>query len=171
MRRAAVVLGLLAGLCAGPAAAETLTGRVVDIIDGDTLRVDVAGRGALIVRLAWIDAPDRLQEHGEAARGSLNALAAQRPVRLETFGGANKGTLRAMAWVAPESCRGDDCPTTLDLGQAQVAHGMAWHDRRMLGQPMQSFGDYEQSEFQAKIRRRGLWSAKNPVPPWDWRGR
>lgn len=177
MKRFFAGLCLLAGVGASPAmigtaAAETLLGRVSEVIDGDTLRVEVAGHGAVLVRLAWIDAPDRLQEHGEVARGSLNALAAQRMLRLETVGGG-KGQLRARAWVAPQEggCGGDDCPQTLDLGQAQLARGMAWHDRRLLGQPMQSFGDYEQSEFQAKVRRRGLWAAKNPTPPWDWRGR
>ena len=35
----------------------------------------------------------------------------------------------------------------------------------------QSLSAAEQAEFQAKIRRRGLWAGKNPVPPWDWRPR
>ncbi len=43
---------------AGVAAAETLHGRVSEIIDGDTLRVELAQRGPSLVRLAWVDAPD-----------------------------------------------------------------------------------------------------------------
>lgn len=28
---------------------------------------------------------------------------------------------------------------------------------------------YEQTEFEAKIHRNGLWAGTNPVPPWDFR--
>lgn len=152
--------------------AEWLDGRVVAVVDGDTLSVDVPGRGYLQVRLAWADAPDRLQDHGEAARASLGALAAGQSVRLEGLGTV-KGQWFATVWaLAPGApCRNAECPKTLDLGLAQIARGMAWHDRRSLGQLPQALGQYEQAEFQAKIRRTGLWAGKNPTPPWDWRGR
>ena len=83
------------------------------------------------------------------------------------------GLLRATVWVTPQEipCRSEDCPKTLDLGHAQITRGMAWHDRRSLGQPAQAFGQYEHAEFEAKVRRIGLWAAKNPTPPWDWRPR
>lgn len=167
-----LVGALLSVLGVASAVAETLTGHVVEVVDGDTLRVEIAQRGIARVRLAWVDAPERLQEYGETARASLIALSLQKAVRLETVG-ESQGTLRATAWVTPQEipCRSDDCPKTLDLGHAQITRGMAWHDRRSLGQPLQAFGQYEHAEFEAKARRIGLWSAKNPVPPWDWRPR
>ncbi len=169
-----MIRGLVAAalLLCGAAMAETLSGRVSEVVDGDTLRVEIAGRGPALVRLAWIDAPDRQQEHGEAARAGLSALAFQRAVRLETVGEAS-GLLRATLWVTPQEipCRSDDCPKTLDLGHAQITRGMAWHDRRSLGQPAPAFAQYEHAEFEAKVHRVGLWSAKNPTPPWDWRPR
>lgn len=158
--------------CALAVQAETLEGLVAGVVDGDTLMVDVPNRGQLRVRLAWIDAPDRLQEHGEASRSGLNALAAGQSVRMETVV-EEKGQQVAVVWVrAPDApCRDAGCPKTLDLGMAQVARGMAWHDRRSLGQSPQARGQYEHAEFEAKIRRVGLWRGKNPTPPWDWRGR
>jgi endonuclease YncB( thermonuclease family) len=30
-------------------------------------------------------------------------------------------------------------------------------------------GRCEHAEFEAKIRRAGLWSEKPPAPPWEWR--
>lgn len=169
-RRVVGALLVLFGMAT--AGAETLSGHVSEVIDGDTLRVVLPPRGPALVRLAWVDAPDRLQAHGDAARASLNALAAQRAVRLETVGEA-PGLLRATVWVTPQEipCRSEDCPKTLDLGHAQITRGMAWHDRRSLGQPAQAFGQYEHAEFEAKVRRIGLWAAKNPTPPWDWRPR
>lgn len=152
--------------------AETLEGVVATIVDGDTLVVDVPARGPLRLRLAWIDAPERLQEHAEASRVSLSALASGQSARVEVVREL-KGQWLAMVWVrAPDaSCRSAGCPKTLDLGMAQVVRGMAWHDRRSLGQSPQGLGQYEHAEFQAKIRRVGLWAGKNPLPPWDWRGR
>ena len=170
IRRAALAFAV--ALSGGVSHAETLAGNVSEVLDGDTLRMEVTGRGSLLVRLAWIDAPDRLQEHGEPSRASLNALAAGQAVRAETVGEV-KGQQVAVVWArAPDApCRDAGCPKTLDLGMAQVARGMAWHDRRSLGQSPQSLGQYEHAEFEAKIRRIGLWRGKNPTPPWDWRGR
>ena len=147
-------------------------GRVVAVIDGDTLQVDLAGRGLANVRLAWVDAPDRAQDYGEASRSSLAALTFGQEVRLENVGEGAGGQIVATVWVAPPpGCRGGDCAKTLDLGAAQLLRGMAWHDRRSLGQPAASLGQYEHAEFEARVRRVGLWSAKNPIPPWIWRPR
>lgn len=166
-------LALLALLPVPALAAGPQSGRVVAVIDGDTLQVDVAGRGLANVHLAWIDAPERAQEAGEASRASLGAMAFGQEVRLESVGEGPGGTLTATVWAVPQSagCRSADCPKTLDLGMAQLTRGMAWHDRRALGQPPQSLGQYEHAEFEAKVRRIGLWGARNPVPPWQWRAR
>lgn len=157
-------------LAAGMAPAETVDGYVTAIVSGDTLQVDVPGRGQWRVRLAWVAAPARLQEFGEAARSGLGALAAGRAVRLENPRAAG-GEWMARVWAAPPltRCGKADCPPTLDLGLAQIERGMAWHDPRESGPPP-AMADYRQAEFAAKIRRLGLWAGKNPLPPWEWRG-
>lgn len=161
---------LLLAAWVAPVAAEPLQGRVSEVIDGDTLRIEFAGRDARILQLAWIDAPAPQQAHGDAARASLSALVMQRDVRVELSADA-RGQVRATLWVVPPDapCRNDTCPKTLDVAHAQLTRGMAWHDRRSLGQQPQSFAQYEQAELYAKLRRIGLWSAQNPVPPWQWR--
>ncbi len=158
-------------LAAGTAPAATVDGRVSAIVSGDTLQVDIPGRGQWRVRLAWVAAPARLQAFGEAARSGLGALAAGRAVRLEDLRDAG-GEWTARVWAAPPlaRCGNADCPPTLDLGLAQVERGLAWHDRRQPGQPPALAADYQQAEFAAKIRRLGLWAGKNPLPPWEWRG-
>ena len=105
-------------------------------------------------------------------RASLNAMAAGQAVRLENLTESN-GRWQATVWgaSADSPCRGIDCRKTLDLGLAQLARGMAWHDRRAAGQAPQALGQYEHAEFEAKIRRIGLWAGKNPAPPWRWQGR
>lgn len=170
---------LLLALAVLPAAADPLSpqssppqlaGFVVAVTDGDTLLVDIEGGGRRQFRLAWVDAPDIRQTHGEMSRASLTALAAARPAIVEPVGEGKRGVQAVIRVTPPElRCPTGDCPKTLDLGHAQLSRGMAWHDRRTLGQPAQALGKYERAEFEAKVRRIGLWADRNPAPPWDWR--
>ncbi len=78
-----ITLGLLIGL--SPAAfADTLTGKVVKITDGDTLYVLDANYKEHKIRLAGIDAPERTQAYGLASRKheSHNDWALPRVMRL-----------------------------------------------------------------------------------------
>ncbi len=164
-----IIALLLGALVCGSLLAESVDGRIASVVSGDTLLVDVPGHGQWRVRLAAVAAPARLQDHGEASRSGLGALAFGRAVRLENPQTAGAERL-ARVWAAPPGarCGNADCPPTLDLGLAQIASGLAWHDRRQQWQP--AVADYQQAEFEAKIRRRGLWTGKNPLPPWEWRG-
>ena len=81
MRRIALLLCLL-GV---PAAinAETFTAQVIAVIDGDTVIVQQAGKKTTI-RLAGIDAPEKLQEFGSASRDALAALVLRKDVHVTT---------------------------------------------------------------------------------------
>jgi endonuclease YncB( thermonuclease family) len=57
-----------------------------------------------------------------------------------------------------------------DANLEQVKTGMAWHYKQYAHeQPSKDREDYEIAEFNAKMRRLGLWADKNPIPPWKWR--
>ncbi len=58
------------------AAADTLTGKVVKVADGDTLYVLDANYKQHKIRLAGIDAPERKQAYGLASRKHLGELVA-----------------------------------------------------------------------------------------------
>jgi hypothetical protein len=66
-----------------PASAESITGRVVGVSDGDTLTVLTDHKRQVRVRLAGIDAPKRRQPFGTRARQALSALAFGRAARVE----------------------------------------------------------------------------------------
>jgi len=66
-----------------PAFADTLTGKVVKITDGDTLYVLDANYREHKIRLAGIDAPERKQAYGLASRKHLASIVAGKQVTVE----------------------------------------------------------------------------------------
>ncbi len=65
------------------ASADTLTGEVVKITDGDTLYVLDANYKDHKIRLAGIDAPERRQAYGLASRKHLLSIVAGKEVTVE----------------------------------------------------------------------------------------
>ncbi len=63
--------------------ADTLTGKVVKITDGDTLYVLDANYKQHKIRLAGIDAPERKQAYGLASRKHLASIVAGKQVTVE----------------------------------------------------------------------------------------
>ena len=90
-RERTITFGVLARLIASvffvflsiPASADTLTGKVVKITDGDTLYVLDANYKDHKIRLAGIDAPERRQAYGLASRKHLLSIVAGKQVRVE----------------------------------------------------------------------------------------
>ena len=72
---------LLALACA--AHAETVTGRVVGVADGDTITVLDADKVQHKIRLAGIDAPEKKQAFGNRSKESLSDLVFDKTVNVE----------------------------------------------------------------------------------------
>ena len=150
--------------------ADTLTGRVVGITDGDTITVLDADRQQHKIRLQGIDAPEKKQPFGEKSKENLSRLVFSKDVRVEWNKRDFRKRILGKVMVQPADC--PTCPMTLDAGQAQLAAGLAWWYRKYAGeQSPQDRGAYEFSEQEARARRVGLWSDPDPVPPWEWRRR
>lgn len=76
------------------------------------------------------------------------------------------GRTIARILVADPQCREPSCPKALDAGLEQVRAGMAWwYKQYSKEQAPQDREDYEVAEFNAKVRRLGLWADKDPVAP------
>ncbi len=63
-----------------PVSADSLTGKVVKITDGDTLYVLDANNKQHKIRLVGIDAPERKQAYGLASRKHLASIVADQQV-------------------------------------------------------------------------------------------
>jgi endonuclease YncB( thermonuclease family) len=59
---------LLLGLLLGSAIADTISGRVVGVADGDTLTVLDASKQQHKIRLDGIDAPEKAQPFGQRSK-------------------------------------------------------------------------------------------------------
>lgn len=139
---------------------EQLRGEVVAVADGDTLTVLDDRRRQLRVRMAFIDAPERAQPFGLAARKALAARVFRQQVRLDVIEQDKYGRLVARVWLQQE-----------DINLQQLRDGNAWH-YRYFARDKQSRGDfaiYAAAEQQARDGRLGLWRLPTPVPPWQFR--
>jgi len=157
LRLATLVLALLLPILLAAAQPDSvLPGVVVGVIDGDTVDVRLAS-GMIRVRLHAVDAPERDQPQGAAAKAALSALVFGKAVDVEPFEQDRYDRLVARLWL-------DD----LDVNAALVEQGAAWVYRRYADDP--AYCTYEQA---ARDLGRGLWSlpAGQRIAPWEWRRR
>ncbi|MEW6132515.1 MAG: thermonuclease family protein [Pseudomonadota bacterium] len=149
---------------------QVLEGTVTGIADGDTLYVLDAMRKSHKIRLLGIDAPERGQAFGEKSRQSLARLTYRKLVSVDWQGRDNYGRILGRVRVAAPECRQTSCPKTIDANLQQVRSGLAWWNRKFAdGQFPGDARVYEKAERAARAARAGLWSERNPVPPWRWR--
>ncbi len=139
-------------LLAGSAWAETFIAQVIVVLDGDTVMV-LHDKKKTTVRLAGIDAPEKLQAYGAASRDALAALVLRKEVRVTAKAVDDYGRVVGLLQVG-----------NLNVNEEQLRRGMAWE-----------FSHYHADKVlialqaEAQRARRGLWAAANPVPPWEFR--
>lgn len=88
-----------------PVSAETLTGQVLGVHDGDTLTLLVAGNQPVKVRLTGIDAPELKQPYGQQAKQALSALAFGKEARVESPGPDKYGRTLGTVFVGARHWR------------------------------------------------------------------
>jgi endonuclease YncB( thermonuclease family) len=139
---------------------DLIAGRVVSVQDGDTLTVADARSGEGVrVRLATIDAPERGQAFSNKSRGSLSQMASGRDARVEVVDRDRYG--RAVGIVTVDGT---------DLGLEQIRRGFAWHYEAYARQQTdEGRKSYAAAQAAARSARQGLWTDRNPVPPWEHR--
>lgn len=151
----ALLLGVLSG-CRRLPQPGAPSGRVVRIMDGDTIEVLAAGR-TVRVRLHGVDSPERGQAFHAAARRFAGELCFGQSVTLRTYETDRYGRLLADVIL----------PDGRILNHELVRAGLAWWYREYAA------GDstLEALEYEARAARRGLWADSRPVAPWEYRRR
>ena len=139
--------------------ADNIEGKVIRIIDGDTIDVinTVANASAsnkpVRVRFSNIDAPEKKQAYGSWSAKQLRALLTSDHVNIEYRGTDKYGRILGTVYV-----------NGINLNREMVRAGAAWVYTRYNT-------DYDLPDIQEQARkaRRGLWVDADPVEPWVWR--
>jgi endonuclease YncB( thermonuclease family) len=147
----------LCWMCLGggvAAATATVVGKVVRVIDGDSLWLEPSPAGPpLQLRLQDIDAPEICQPWGPEARRALQELVLDKSVTVQVSGrdthGRTLGTLHL---------------DTLNVNRALVQEGHAWSNRYKYDR-----GPYVADERMAKALSRGFNASPGAVMPREFR--
>ena len=105
-------VALLLFMALGAAHADTLTGRVVGVTDGDTITVLDANRQQHKIRLGGIDAPEKAQPFGQRSKENLSRLVFNKEVQVDWTKRDRYQRIVGKVWVQPSDC--PTCPMTLD---------------------------------------------------------
>ena len=142
-----------------PVFAESISGRIVAVADGDTLTLLDRSFVEHKIRLSGIDAPEKKQAFGQRAKAKLSANAYGLQAEADCLKTDRYGRNICVVRVNGR-----------DVGLEQIRAGMAWWYRQYArDQTLQEQRVYEDAEEQAKSAKRGLWIDKEPIPPWEWR--
>lgn len=136
------------------ARAADFRGKVVGVVDGDTVKVMREGKEVKIL-LAGIDCPEKRQPFGKKAKDYTFGLTYGQVVTVKEKATNRNGRIIAEV-ILPEG---------INLNQQIVWAGLAWWYRKLAPDD----ATLAEMETKAKSAKRGLWIDKAPIPPWEWR--
>jgi endonuclease YncB( thermonuclease family) len=134
---------------------SSVEGRVIKIIDGNTLTVMLPDSFRLKVELADIDAPEKNQPHYQIAKQALSDKVFTEDVRVEIVSWKKNDLVVGLVFLNGES-----------MSSWMVAEGHAW----VYPQDSDNL-ELLDMQMTAKTGMRGLWALSDVerVPPWEWR--
>jgi endonuclease YncB( thermonuclease family) len=139
--------------------AKRVTGKVVGIMDGDTIAMLTSSNTTIKIRLAEIDAPEKNQAYGNKSKQALSDKLFGKEVTAMIIDTDRYGRSVAQIYLG-----GAGVKLERWINKEMVAEGWAWQ-----------YLKYSRSETlraaeeKARERKSGLWADKNPVTPWDYR--
>lgn len=133
--------------------ANSISGLVVKVYDGDTLTILAPLNQQIKIRLADIDAPERKQAFGQRSRQSLAELCFRKNASVQF-----QKKDRYQRILGRVYCN------AVDVNAEQVRRGLAWvYDKYVADKSLY------QLQAQARKSKAGLWIDPDPVPPWEFR--
>jgi micrococcal nuclease len=130
-----------------------VTGKVVSVIDGNTLEVSGDDKQTHKVLLAGIDSPELGQEYGDKAKQFLEKIILEKNVTVQFTGKDRKGNYLAIVMINGKT----------DARIELLKEGLAWTSEK---NPLEELESYR---LWAQRKGRGLWKQENPMPPWTYR--
>ena len=133
-------------------------GKVVGVIDGKTVSIEMPNGSQLIAVLQYIEVPEPEQPLHKIAAEHLSALVLDKKVEF-----------RARS-ITPLKTAGSLFVNNIDIGQQMIRDGAAWYAiLEKSGQEAAESATYQSNEALAKTEKRGVWSFENLKPSWEIR--
>ncbi|EHA2159747.1 thermonuclease family protein [Salmonella enterica] len=140
-------------LVSGSLYAAEIRGKVIRVIDGDTIDV-LQDKTPVRIRLANIDAPEKKQAYGRWSANQLKGLVAAQPVTVTYTQTDRYGRIIGRVFTTNGT----------EASRFMVQSGAAWvYERYNADRALPEL------QREAKMHKRGLWADNQPVPPWEWR--
>lgn len=149
---------------APPITSGEVPARVLRVIDGDTVDVNIQGR-RVRVRLDAIDCPEDGQPWGNIATAGLIKMIGGKSVLLEAHGVDDYGRMLATVFV-----KHHQEPEMINVNERMVMLGHAWVMRAYYRHlPENRRRQLDRLERWARSKKVGLWRQADAMPPWKWR--
>lgn len=147
----ALVVGLLATTCIS---AKELKGYVVDVIDGDTIKIYADDKKIYTIRLYGIDTPERGQHYYNEAKEALQKFILSKDVLVYYTKNGIYGRIIGKIYYNGKY-----------INQDMIHNGYAWYYEKYAKNNI-SLKEAQDSAIKLKA---GIWSQEKPIPPWKWR--
>ena len=133
--------------------ANDLQGKVVTVIDGNTIQILCKNDETHTVQLVGIDSPELSQEYGEESKRLLEKIVLGKKVTISFKGKDWRGNPLAEVLVNGKK----------DPRVELLEEGLAWTAEK------NPLPDLEAYRTRAQQKGLGLWKQSNPTPPWTHR--
>jgi endonuclease YncB( thermonuclease family) len=139
--------------CINLSFAETITGKVVSVIDGDTIELLSPNRKLYRIRLDSIDCPEHGQNYGTAAKQFTSQFTFKKEAKADISKKDVYGRYLGKVYV-----------NNICLNSELVRNGFAWHYKKY-----STDSGLTTMEESAKSEKKGMWKDRNNIPPWEYR--
>ncbi len=133
--------------------AETITGKVISVTDGDTIKILDEKNKVYKIRLNDIDAPEKKQAFGNKSKENLSKYIAGENVRVEYYKLDRYKRILGTVYFKDK-----------DINKQQIIDGYAWVYKKY-----SKNNEYINQERISKNHKRGLWKDEKPIEPWEYR--
>lgn len=131
-----------------------LTGKIIEVYDGDTVTLLTRDNKKYRVRFYAIDAPEAAQDYGKDSRNALREKILGKEV-----------TVTVAAVDRYQRVVGSVKLGGRNINLEMVKEGNAWYYSEYAPRRY----EFSEAEWRAKRAKAGLWKTDNPEPPWKWR--
>jgi endonuclease YncB( thermonuclease family) len=140
-------------------AQRNFAGKVVEVVDGKTVVIELTGGGKMTAALQYIETPEADQPLTREVKQHLGQLVLGQVVEF-----------RAQRISTDVIIVGQLMLGSVDISQQMLRDGAAWHVLRdQSGQDTAQDTAYEQNQGMAKADKLGVWSVPGLKPAWEYR--